>query len=203
MSYRPESDHYVYEDTGVLRNLANIRDAAELEHFETAATIFRQIELSAHPIPGDFDLPHLKAIHRHLFQDVYAWAGELRTVDIAKGSTRFAVHHYLESYAASVFAKLAKSRPTWVIADLPQHFAECLGEINAMHPFREGNGRTQRIFIGLLANAHGFAIRWEDMEASEMLAASITSFNGDNRPLSELIARHSGPSNSDTVSHTE
>ncbi len=178
----------------MLRNLANIRGAATLDRFESAATLYRQACLSATPIGGNFDLPHLKEIHRHLFQDVYPWAGETRTINISKGGTMFGSHSFIGSYAAKISARFARERETWrrsvAPVDLPDHLADFMGEINALHPFREGNGRTQRIFIGQLAREFGLKIRWDEMTQAEMIKASIASFAGDNRGLSALIHEH-------------
>src|ERR1035437_3225329 len=87
MEYRGDTgDPYGDPETGILKNLAGIRDAALLEEYEGEMSIIRQFELSENPLPPSFDLTHLRAIHRHLFHDVYAWAGELRTVDMAKAT---------------------------------------------------------------------------------------------------------------------
>ena len=77
-------DPYVYPETNVLRNLRDIRDAGQLGKFEAIATTRRTVELEQEPIQGRFDVPHLRAIHRHIFQDVYEWAGDFRTVNISK-----------------------------------------------------------------------------------------------------------------------
>jgi cell filamentation protein len=195
MAYRDDiGDPYVDPETGVLRNLAGITDAALLEEFEGEMSIMRQIELSGNPLTGPFDFARLKAIHRHLFQDVYAWAGEPRTVDLAKGGNRFGSHLHIENYLNRVFAKLAAERESWRKSpgniDWAGRFAEYLGEINAAHPFREGNGRSQRLFINQLAEEHGFEIRWDRMTAPKMIEASIASFGGDSEPLELLIRKH-------------
>lgn len=193
MASRSDSDPYVDPASGVLLNLAGIRDAMELDRFEAEMSVMRQMELSRQPVSGDFDLPHLKAIHQYLFQDVYGWAGETRTVDIAKGGSRFGSYHFIGVYLESVFSNLAEERKTWNRSmrdvDLSARLAEYLAEINAVHPFREGNGRTQRIFIGKLAAAHGLVIRWDWMTPGEMLEASIASFGGNNTLLRDLIQR--------------
>ncbi|WP_367873578.1 Fic/DOC family protein [Luteolibacter sp. Populi] len=180
--------------TGVLRNLANIGDAVLLEEYEGEMSIVRQFELAEAPLASSFDLAHLKAIHHHLFQDVYDWAGEPRTVDIAKGSSRFGSHLHVENFLSKLFIQLSKEREAWKrspgTVDWPDRFAHYMGEINAAHPFREGNGRTQRLFIGQLAEEHGFEIRWARMSAKQILAAAIASFDGDNGPLKALIAKH-------------
>lgn len=157
-------------------------------------SIMRQIELSATPPAASFDFAYLKAIHRHLFQDVYSWAGEPRTVDIAKGGSRFGSHLHVESYLSKLFFRLAAERESWrrspEIVDWADRFADYLGEINAAHPFREGNGRVQRFFIGQLAKEHGFEVGWDRMTTAEMVHASIASFNGDHEPMKRLIGKY-------------
>lgn len=195
MEYRGDTgDPYVQPETGVLRNLAGITDSALLEAYEGEMSIMRQVELAGIRPPVLFDFEYLKEVHRYLFQDVYAWAGEPRTVDMAKGSTRFGSHLHVESYLTKLFNKLAAERELWLrspeVVDWAARFAEYLGEINAAHSFREGNGRTQRLFIGRLANEHGFEIRWDRMRAEEMIAASIASFDGNGEPMKTLIERN-------------
>jgi hypothetical protein len=85
-----QGDPYLYADTSVLRNLADIRDANRLNQFESDHFFARLLELHENPIRGSFDSDHLRHIHHYLFQDVYAWAGEFRTVPIAKGNSFFA-----------------------------------------------------------------------------------------------------------------
>ncbi|HEY3938298.1 MAG TPA: Fic family protein [Bryobacteraceae bacterium] len=181
-------DRYVDPTTGVLKNRLGITDRAKLEEAEAALVAIRSFELGQKPLKGNFDLAHLQAIHRHLFHDVYEWAGELRTVDISKGSNRFAHHNYIQTAAESLFEELAAERHLTGINDL-QAFsvrgAHYLGELNAIHPFRDGNGRTQREFISHLAHKNGYYIAWENVKREDMLEGFITSFN---RELSKLTA---------------
>lgn len=114
MEYRGDTgDPYADPETGVLINLAGIKDATALEAFEGEMSILRQIELSEEPIPPAFDYAHLLAIHRHLFQDVYPWAGQPRTVDMAKGSSRFGSHLHIGNYLSKLFTELAGERESW------------------------------------------------------------------------------------------
>ena len=183
-------DHYLDEETGVLKNKLGLSDKDLLEEREANFAYGRSYELSQKPLEGEFDLDHICAIHRKLFGDVYDWAGEIRDIDIAKGNSFFAHHAYIKSAAKSVFEKLAQED---YLADLDeQAFSEraahYLGEINALHPFREGNGRTQREFISHLAYRNGYFIEWAGMSQDDMLKASIESFqSGDNALFKELI----------------
>jgi cell filamentation protein len=183
------NDHYIDPESGVLKNRLGITDEASLEAAEADFVAERSRELSQTPLKGRFDLAHLQAIHRHLFGDVYDWAGELRTVDISKGGHLFAHHIHIEGFAATIFKNLAQEKN---LAGLdPDAFsdraAQYLGELNALHPFREGNGRTQREFISHLAHANGYYIAWEHVNRPDILEASIESFRGDTSRLAAII----------------
>jgi cell filamentation protein len=180
-------DPYVDEETGDLKNLLGCRTEEELSLKERELSYLRQTELWLHPIEPAFDLAHLQAIHRHLFQDVYSWAGKLRTIDISRDETLFAPHSRIELYAQTVFSQLATERQTLPGADLASRLAHYLGEINAMHPFREGNGRTQRIFIDQLAKENGYTILWSRCTQQEMIAASVAAHHRDSNMLAGLI----------------
>ncbi len=78
-------DPYVYPGTDVLRNRRNLRDPGQLSEFEALMTARRAAELQVRPSQGTFDGPHVQMIHRHLFQDVYEWAGQVRTINISRG----------------------------------------------------------------------------------------------------------------------
>jgi cell filamentation protein len=181
MSRYSDSDPYIDPATGVLKNRLGIADGSTLEQTEADIVAARSYELSQTPLEGGFDLAHLQAIHKHLFRDLYEWAGQLRTIDISKGGNRFAHHARIESAAAPIFNQLAKEG---YLAGLgPEAFSDraayYLGELNALHPFREGNGRAQREFISHLAYANAYYVAWENVSAAGLLAASIASFHGD------------------------
>lgn len=191
MSRYDGSDSYTYPNSEILRNKADLRDQAALDAFEADATAIRLLELIEHPIKGKFDLAHLKAIHHHLFQDVYDWAGQLRTVDVSKGSSRFGNCGLIENYLKQQLARLSDEnlliglRPGSFI----QRLAHYMGEINAAHTFREGNGRVQRAFCAQLAEQAGYFIDFDEVSRDEMYAAMIASFHGDNKPLESLLER--------------
>lgn len=183
------NDPYIDPISGVLTNLVGARTQEHLDHLEATFSAIRMLELRRDPIAGNFDLAHLQTIHRHLFSDVYAWAGELRTVDISKGETRFANHQQIEGYAPTIFRGLAAEN---LLRGLdPDEFSlragTYLGEINVLHPFREGNGRTQREFITQVAHQCGYAISWRGVDRVEMLRASIEAYQGNARPMGAII----------------
>lgn len=182
-------DPYTYPDCDVLRNLLGIKDQAQLDTLESSFAAIRAAELEVDPIAGTFDLNHLQETHRRLFGDVYEWAGELRQVDISKGDTRFANAGYLESAGQHLLRQLAKENHLRGLSpdDLSDRLGDYLGEINVLHPFREGNGRTQREFIGQLARENGYRINWESVSQSEMVDASIEAYHGSSERLGRLI----------------
>lgn len=145
--------------------------------------------MEVNPVAGSFDFDHLRETHRRLFGDVYDWAGQLRQVDISKNDTRFANAGYLESAGKKLFQQLAKENQLHGLSpdELSQRLGEYLGEINVLHPFREGNGRTQREFIGQLARENGYRINWEGISQNDMVNASIEAYHGSSASLGQLI----------------
>ena len=184
-------DPYVYPGTSVLKNLRDIRDAGILSEFEAEATARRLRQLEKNPLPGRFDARHLQAIHHHIFQDVFEWAGDFRTVSISKSGDPFAFPQHIVSSLDKMCGELKRE---WHLAgsDVEQFAirgAYYLGEINAVHPFREGNGRTQREFIRELGFKNGLAIDWSQVSREEMIAASRRSLSVDNAGLEQALRK--------------
>ena len=184
------ADPYAYPETRVLRNLLDIRDPVALEAFEADVTIHRLAELHAYPVTGRFDAAHLKVIHKHIFQDVYGWAGQFRTVDMSKSGSLFARAPYIESALQELLAGL--HREDFLRRAAIDEFAKRAGfyltELNAVHPFREGNGRAQREFLRELAVQAGFTLDWRCVTREEMVAASRESFTtGDSRTMVAIV----------------
>ena len=141
-------DPYADPATGVLHNKLGLSTAEELEAAEREITHAALIFLKESPVQPSYDLAHLRAIHLRIFGDIYDWAGQLRTVAIAKGSW-FCLPQYIESSAAETFRalhgeSLLRGLPRGVFTERLTYY---LGEVNAIHPFREGNGRAQRAFF--------------------------------------------------------
>jgi cell filamentation protein len=182
-------DPYVYPGTNVLRNLRDIRNENLLSEFEAEASARRLRQLEHKPMLGAFDAQHVQAIHRHIFKDVYAWAGEFRTVNISKSGNPFAFTEYIASSLNKTLKALESER--YLGGADPKRFtnrgAYYLGEINAIHPFREGNGRAQREFIRELAVRNGYTLNWSRVSREEMIEASRQSFRGDNVGLEHVL----------------
>ena len=184
--YADVPDPYCYPGTTVLINRLGLRDQAQLDAFEAEVTA----ERAAQSLPaGRFGYAHYRAIHRHLFQDVYAWAGKVRTIIISKGGNTFCYPKQIDREMRSLFHTLAAAHnyrelDARTFAGRAAHF---LAELNAIHPFREGNGRTQLSFLVALAERAGHPISLEGFNPKAMLEATIASFGGNEKPLADLI----------------
>lgn len=180
---------YPGTNNAVLVNKFGERDFDKLRRLEYAATYRRVQELEQKPIKGDFDLKHLQAVHRYVFQDVYAWAGELRGVEMSKGGNLFAPVRNLESYGAKIFGQLAQERH---LAGLDKgRFVDRLayhyGEINGLHPFREGNGRATQVFLQQLARAADYEIDYTRVDKTRWNVAARESFDGRLGPMRDVF----------------
>ena len=175
------SNHYIDPETGIFINLLRITSEEMLEKAEASAVAIRTYELSEKSLNGNFDFPHLKVIHKYLFQDIFEWAGQCRDIDIAKGGNFFAHHSHIEAAALNIFDRLADEKLLVGLSknEFCDKAAYYLGEINALHPFREGNGRAQREFINQLAQHCNYYIEWKNWNPQDMVQASLESFKGD------------------------
>jgi cell filamentation protein len=189
MSRYDADDTYCIPGTAILRNKAGITDKNLLDAFEADFTAIRIIELSERSVEGNFDLDHLCKIHQHIFQDVYDWAGKVRTVDIIRGESRFCNVRLIHPYAQKVFTSLKEENHLRGLNanDLSHRLAHYLSEINAIHPFREGNGRVQRLFIAQLADQAGFSLDYSALNQADVYPIMQASFAGDERPLAAMI----------------
>jgi cell filamentation protein len=168
-------DPYVYPGTDTLINKENIRDREALETFERLMTANRMETLPAGiPLTAN----GYRQIHRSIFQDVYHWAGRHRTVNIAKGSAMFCLAPHIAAQMQQRFAAIqAENNLKGLIGEeFARRAAEHICEINAIHPFRDGNGRTQRTFLERLAREAGHMIALERIDPQTWNVASISSF---------------------------
>ena len=179
---------YCYPGTEVLINNFDLRDPKILSQYETMYTGARLIDLQKKPIPGKFDLSHLTAIHKYIFQDIYPWAGELRKVNISK-EILFCDTQFILPMINKVFDMLKKENylKNCPVENIAERAGFYLGEINAVHPFREGNGRAQREFIRELLLPLGFKVDYSRCDPKMMLYASVNAFAGDYELMTSLF----------------
>lgn len=160
-----------------LRNRLDITDPAELRDVEGRIVSIRDVELAREVLPGEHNLQHYQQFHRHLFRDVYDWAGELRQVDITKGASRFAHWRHVSDQMSTVLAQLVEDN--LLIgrnrAGFLPRLAHYYGELNALHPFREGNGRTLRAFLRQVSAAAGWRLDWSALNPESNVQASRLS----------------------------
>jgi cell filamentation protein len=184
-----QDEQYCYPNSNVLINKLGLSDEGALEAAEIALTQARIEQYE--PNFDDMSLAALRAIHFHLFQDLYAWAGEFRTVDISKGNTRFANVSRIQAEGDKLFQQLKQEN---YLTGLPRaqfvaRLAHYYCELNVIHPFRDGNGRTQRLMVEAMSINAGFELRWEPIGRAEWVEANIAAYNCRLALLTELLDR--------------
>lgn len=187
----PEDEYY--PGTNVLVNLEDISDAEELLERET------ELQLAAYQkVFGSFDetltpdLPYFYHLHRLVFGRLFAWAGRPRTVGISKGGTPFCPPLNIEATMRALFEGLERER--WLSGLPEQSFLERAAfyvcELNAVHPFREGNGRVIRFYLDVLsARTRGDIFDWTLTAEGEYLRACVAGFAGDYAQMLALLRR--------------
>lgn len=180
-----------YPGTTVLINKFGIMDEEKLLRAEIEVTQEASARWEISPQQSSFNFEHYKAIHRHMFHDLYEWAGQMRSVDISKKGTRFCPHGEIEDLAGRIFAGLRKSN---YLKELPKSkfvssFVSLYVTTNYLHPFREGNGRTQRLFLAQLARNAGFNLDFADIDVDDLMIATIQSAHGVEDELNRIFTK--------------
>ncbi|MFC3455854.1 Fic/DOC family protein [Amycolatopsis speibonae] len=159
------------------RNKLDIEEAEVFKQAEARIVSIRDVGLARESLPGEYTLEHLQSFHRELFKDVYDWAGKTRTVDISKGASQFCSWRFVDEQTSAALGKLEADG--WLLGLNRENFLERLAwyysELNAMHPFREGNGRTLRAFLRQLSAAAGWRLDWSALNKEDNNAASSHS----------------------------
>lgn len=171
---------YCYPETSVLKNKLNIRDQQLLWQAEADIAFAALLELELNPIVGELDKRHLYAIHKFVFQDFYEFAGQTRSEDISKGTTKFCVYQYIDEQLDELFVKIGKTEHGNSKEEAVDFLAYVMAELNIIHPFREGNGRVIREFIREYALQLGFKVFWERLSKTELIDAMIKSVFNDS-----------------------
>ncbi|AMO46853.1 putative adenosine monophosphate-protein transferase fic [Enterobacter sp. FY-07] len=182
-------DPYLYPGLNVMRNVLGIRQAQRLEQAAYELTALRAATLELGPLARG--LPHLCAIHHHLYQDVFDWAGQFREVDIYQGDTRFCHFGYIEKEGNALMQQLENEE--WLCglekAEFVERLAHFYCEINMLHPFRLGNGIAQRIFFEQLALHADFSLDWREADPARWGAANQAGAMGDLASLCAIFSK--------------
>ncbi|AHK14623.1 MAG: Fic family protein [Thalassolituus sp.] len=187
-----EHDPYLINNSSCLKNLLGHTNTTSLNEAERRITQQTLAQLIASPVQPSFDLKHLAEIHRRIFRHVYPFAGELRKVEIGKGNKLFLPYALIHREAAACFSQLMTENYLRGLDanTFGQRAGFYLGWINKIHAFREGNGRTQRVFIDQLASQNDYFIEWSSISGQAMADASRSARTIDvsARDLGRLLS---------------
>ena len=186
--YEERDSKYCYENTNTLINKLNIRDSKVLQKYEAKITAVKLLALMQKGIIGNFDVNHINSIHKYLFEDIYPFAGKYRTENIAKGVFRFAEWEYIEPELERLLDELKKENYLENLSKekLAERLAYYLSELNVLHPYREGNGRTTREFIRELALKNEYVLDLRKVSPKEFLDACLKSIV-DTEDLTKIL----------------
>ena len=188
--YYEGANFYCYPDTNILINKFHIKDGVELDKMERRITSLKGIELGNKPYENKFDFAHLCAVHYYLFCDIYEWAGQARKGGfMSKGSTIFANSDFIESRFNDYYEKLQNENFLKGLTkpEFCERLAAYMSEVNSIHPFREGNGRTARIYFTQLAENVGYKLLFNKMDKDELLLADVLAYHNNYRLLIDIL----------------
>jgi len=187
--YGNDRDPYLYPELNVMRNRLGIRQAERLPQAAYEFTALRAATLSLGPLLRG--LPHLCAIHQHLYQDIFDWAGDIREMDIYQGDTRFCHFAYIEKEGSALMQDLEEEGYLVGLekADFINRLSHYYCEINVLHPFRIGNGIVQRIFFEQLAIHAGYQLDWRGIDPEAWAQANQSGAMGDLSALNTIFSK--------------
>lgn len=189
LKYGTGEDPYCYKNTDVLINKFDIKDTIILEQAETEISELSSASIDFSPPPYNF--VYLQEIHKTLFGDLYSWAGKIRTIGMNKGDTMFCRPEYIQREADKLFKTFSNTNyfQNIPISSLISEVAELYGDLNIIHPFREGNGRSQRILFEHIIVNCGFKISWANVNKEQWIQANIDSVHCDYSLLESIFTR--------------
>ena len=173
-----EKDYY--PGTAVLINKLGLRSQEALDEAEKVAVPLRSMELEQETICEPFTFSFYCGLHQRLFGDIYPWAGQVRAVDLSKKGTSFCPASRVKELGEAKFQRLQEMDE---LRGLPKEaflreVTDLYHELNMLHPFREGNGRTQRLFFTLLIRRAGYDISFADCDTDQLMIATILAAQG-------------------------
>lgn len=179
-----------YPDTTVLINKLDIQDQAMLDVAERTIVISMMTKAEREAKFQNVDFSFYKSLHRQLFEDLYDWAGKVRTINISKKGTVFCNADELETIGTLKFQRLAKLNFLKHLNknEFLDELTELYHDLNMLHPFREGNGRTLRLFVTLLVRNAGYDLNFSDCDSDLLMIATIRAAQGDMSLLRDVFA---------------
>ena len=190
-----------YPGTSILINKHDIHDADTLLYVEANLVSAKVALLEQRPMPGFFDFSHYKSVHRFLFEDLYEWAGQIRTVNISKKGTRFCPFEQIEQQAILIFERLRRQKHFIGLKkkEFTSEITDFYCMTNNLHPFREGNGRAQRAFVAQLIRHAEYDIDFADIDEDILMIATIQSAGGVTDTLRQIFSETVHSSESDKL----
>ncbi len=181
-----------YENTSVLINKFGIRDENQLNALEQSITSVLIAKASMDIPFENVDFEFYKSLHKYVFSDIYEWAGEIRSVNISKKGTNFCPTEKIEENGLRIFNNLYKSNflKDFEGDEFTDKFVELYCELNYLHPFREGNGRIQRLFLSMLLEHNEKKIDFTKIDEDLFMIATIKSVSGDIFMLKDIFNEH-------------
>ena len=190
MSYSIDaSSDSCYPGTSVLVNKLGIQDQAQLDENEALIVGVKSLQFELEPFPESLDFAYYKRLHRYLFDTLYEWAGTVRSVDLSKQHTRFCPAREIESLAERMFGRVQKMDFFCGLSreDLIAELTDFYSSLNYLHPFREGNGRTQRLYFRQLVQRTGYKLDFAAVDSDRMMIATIQAASGIDTALQEIF----------------
>ncbi len=178
-----------YPNTTVLINKLNITDENKLSEVEALITIVKIAQLEENPIVGEFDFQHYCDIHFFIYNELFDWAGNIRRINISKKGTDFCSANQIKQQAKLIFNRL-KSQNFYRnnnFDDFVSNIVDFYISTNHLHPFREGNGRSQRAFLTQLIRAANYDINFSEIDGDLLMIATIQSASGINDLLTKIF----------------
>lgn len=178
-----------YPGTSVLVNKLGIQNQAQLDENETLIVGVKSLQFELAPFPEPLDFNYYKKLHRFLFDELYEWAGIVRSIDLSKQHTRFCPVSEIDSLAGRMFSRIEQMN---FLCGLPREdfiaeLTDFYSSVNYLHPFREGNGRTQRLYFRQLAQRAGYKLDFAAVDSGRMMIATIHAASGIEETLRNVF----------------
>lgn len=178
------------QENGALKNYYDLSDKKKIDAIERDFSYAAQLNIINDGINPVFSSEYYRSIHYKLFSNIYPWAGEFRTVDFTKGDSIFVPVQNIETLLNKSLIQLYCNLKTHDASDkdsVANDIGRFVADVNTIHPFREGNGRTQRIFSGKVANKHGYQLNYASVSNERMKQAAIAAFESDYEPMQKIM----------------